>query len=245
MILTPDDLYYSQRQRQEISKRFLYRVMNKYELYNLFNNKVIETDMFYGISFAKNKAYANQTRDLIHKSNGGYFYPPTLGDEDENEYNDDFVVTFNRSILEQNFPMIELEYTKEFFINHPKIAWNYLGLAEEEWYHNGNDSPDGQDYRKYVKILKYLYPDKDFSNLNDGEAYSIILKYHMDDPSIITKFPIINGLKFDDIFKTSYMSEVLMEQNHYHFISGMIENVESFYHELLDELYNFLKDKLK
>jgi hypothetical protein len=40
------------------------------------------------------------------------------------------------------------------------------------------------------------------------------------------------------------MSEVLMEQNNYHFISGIVENVESFYPELLDELYNFLKDKL-
>jgi hypothetical protein len=66
----------------------------------------------------------------------------------------------------------------------------------------------------------------------------------MDDPDLITKFPNVDGLKFEDIFRTSYMSEVLMEQNKYHYISGMIENVESFYPELLEELYNFLKNKI-
>jgi hypothetical protein len=238
----PDDLYYSEKQRQETSKRFLYRSMNKYELYNLFNNKVIKTDMFYGISFAKNKAYTKHIQSLIHKPNGGYFYSPTLGNEDENEYNDDFVVTFNREILEENFPMLELEYTKEFFINHPEIAWNYLGLSVDEWEW---DKQNMGEYLKYFKVLEYLYPGKDFSNLCDGEAYSIILKHHMDDPILIEEFPLLNGLKFQDIFETSYMSEVLMEQNHYHFVSGMIVNVESYYRELLDELYYFLKDKLK
>jgi hypothetical protein len=217
--------------------------MNKYELYNLLKGEEITTDMFYGISFSKNKAYANHNYELINKPSK-LFYNPTLVDEDENEYEDDFTVTFDRKIMEQNFPMTELEYTPQFFINHPRIAYNYLGLAQDEYYYNGNDSPDGEDYRRYAKILKYLYPDKDFSNLNDGEAYAIILKHHMDDPDLIEKFHNVDGLRFEDIFRTSYMSEVIMEQNEYHYISGMITNVESFYPELLEELYNFLKNKI-
>jgi hypothetical protein len=227
-----DDLIY----RPVIDKdswKYLYRCMNKHELYSLLSGEIVESaEMHYGFSFSKNRIYSIKQYKEILK------YPePSIGENDDDSFTYDFLVTFNRSVMEDNFPMTEIKYTPKWFANHIKIAFNYLGYEPEEVFYTGSSA-------YFITVLEFLYHDYDFSNINNGEAYSIILNNHIDDPVLIEEFPNLVGLKFSDISTTSFMSEVLLEQNTYHFISGMINNVESFYPELLNELYNFLKDKL-
>jgi hypothetical protein len=232
MILKPDDLLYSQR--QDNSRRFIYRCMNKHELYTLLNNQIVEKRGLehYGISFSTNREYGKYMFNNVNE----WGLKPSLTDKYYDYWSADFLVTFNRDIMENNYNMVEYEYTPEWFADHINLAWNYLCKEQSEGKYT-----DGE----YNDCLKYFDPDSHFEGMTEFQAYEKCLRNdYVDDQEVLDEFPECEGLEWRFIMRNANMYEINLEGNSYHFISGMVENVESFYPELLDELYNFLKYKL-
>jgi hypothetical protein len=232
--MQPNDLLYSDKQ-QNNQKKFIYRCMNKHELYNLLSKNIVEKSGMdhYGISFSTNRDYGKYMFNYIRE----YNIKPSLTDDEDDYFNYDFLVTFNRSIMESNFNMIEYEYTPEWFADHINLAWNYLCKEQYE-----GKFTEGE----YNDVILYFDPDSHFHGMTEFQAYEKCLRNgYIDDSDILIQFPECEGLNWDFIMENSQMCEINLQGDSYHFIPGMVENVESYYPELLEELYNFLKDKLK
>jgi hypothetical protein len=208
--------------------------MNKHELYSLLNKEVVEKKGLnhYGISFSTNREYGKHTFDNIDE----WHLQPSLTDEEDDYWNADFLVTFDRKIMESNYNMVEYEYTPEWFADHIKLAWNYLCKEQEE-----GEYTEGE----YNDVILYFDPDSHFHGMTEFQAYEKCLRNgYVDDPDVLEEFPECEGLEWRFIMSNSNMCEINLEGRQYQFVHGMVVNVESFYPELLEELYNFLKNKL-
>lgn len=206
----------------------IYRCMNRKELYHLIDGQKINANYLnqdrFGFSFSASKYFA----DLMYNTRKNWSF-----ERQYNHHEYDYMVSFNTQIMFDNFNMVKINYNIDWFIEHPEIAWNTIGYNKfelsnfkgfcheilENWQSN-IDWKEKTELECYIEILK---------NINN----SYFNKYKKD--------PVYQDIvSFDVLLGYKDQHEVLLFENEYSFVSGMITNVQSFRKQLLNELYNFL-----
>jgi hypothetical protein len=206
----------------------IYRCMNRKELYTLIRgNKIHVNDMDMdrlGFSFSISKYYA----DFIYSTR-----KPWQLDRKDGYFEYDYIVSFDTNIMFDNFNMVQIEYNIDWFINHPELAWNTLGFEKFSL----------PEYSGFChEVLENWESNIDWSTKTELECYTEILKNINN--SYFDKFR--KDVVYEDITDPNFLlgykdqHEILLYENTYHFVHGMITNVQSFRKELLNELYNFL-----
>jgi hypothetical protein len=207
---------------------YLYRTLGWAEICYIIDGRTVNIlDKRKGFSFSKEKLYS----DYLFK----------LHEHDEKN---NYLVTFNNSVLLDNFNIIEIYPSIEFLKNNPDLVYHIMGFM-----HGGNEyvvrhrilqELNNKEFESWnIKDLIYYYLENIYDIINTFENRNIIGVTGIE-------FPVNKNNMIKQILQKATIPECII-RNSYHFVPGMIKNIEAS-EENIEGLYNFCiehKDELQ